>query len=47
MEHVNALKVNVGTDPSADLGPVITKEVDNPSLLSASFLYEKGIYLES
>lgn len=27
LEHVRALKVNVGTDPSADLGPVITKEV--------------------
>ncbi|KAL6277380.1 hypothetical protein ACE6H2_020981 [Prunus campanulata] len=27
LEHVKALKVNVGTDPSADLGPVITKEV--------------------
>ena len=27
MEYVKALKVNVGTDPNADLGPVITKEV--------------------
>lgn len=27
VEHVKALKVNVGTDPNADIGPVITKEV--------------------
>ena len=27
MECAKALKVNVGTDPNADLGPVITKEV--------------------
>lgn len=26
-ERAKALKVNVGTDPEADLGPVITKEV--------------------
>ena len=26
-ERAKALKVNVGTDPDADLGPVITKEV--------------------
>lgn len=27
VEHAKALKVNAGTDPSADLGPVISKEV--------------------
>jgi len=27
VEHAQALKVNAGTDPSADLGPVISKEV--------------------
>ena len=27
VECAKALKVNVGTDPSADLGPVISKEV--------------------
>lgn len=27
MECAKALKVNVGTDPNADLGPVTTKEV--------------------
>ena len=27
MERAKALKLNVGTDPNADLGPVITKEV--------------------
>ncbi|XP_038880953.1 uncharacterized protein LOC120072618 isoform X2 [Benincasa hispida] len=29
VECAKALKVNVGTDPKADLGPVITKEVKN------------------
>lgn len=28
VERAKALKVNVGTDPSADLGPVITNEVN-------------------
>lgn len=27
VERAKALKVNAGTDPNADLGPVITKEV--------------------
>lgn len=27
MERAQALKVNVGTDPEADLGPVISKQV--------------------
>ena len=27
VERAKALKVNAGTDPSADIGPVISKEV--------------------
>lgn len=27
VEHAKALKVNAGTDPAADLGPVISKQV--------------------
>lgn len=37
LEHVRALKVNVGTDPSADLGPVITKEVNKSSCVVCLF----------
>jgi malonate-semialdehyde dehydrogenase (acetylating)/methylmalonate-semialdehyde dehydrogenase len=28
VERAKELKVNAGTDPDADLGPVITKEVE-------------------
>lgn len=28
VEHAKAIKVNAGTEPDADLGPVISKQVD-------------------
>lgn len=28
VEHAKSLKVNGGTDPTADIGPVISKEVN-------------------
>jgi len=28
VEHAKAIKVNAGTEPDSDLGPVISKQVD-------------------
>lgn len=31
MEHAKAIKVNAGTEPDADIGPVISKQVMHSS----------------
>lgn len=37
VDRAKALKVNVGTEPSADLGPVITKEVNTSFCIMCQF----------
>lgn len=47
VERAKALKVNIGTDPEADLGPVISKQVRTESKSSITIIASARTFINS